>query len=164
MPSCNTLEAMRRSKRESRRERRERSSHNGQRHERMGATVRHHYYQQMESKEWWNSTAYCNMAAAAPLLPAACCWRFLPRLRHARRHRAPHDAPYVAYELVASKQPASRQPTRHISAAMSMYEHDGKRHVRYLPFIRNIRYDIRGIVFPFHAPALAGEVSKRAGP
>jgi len=73
MPSCNTLEALRRSKRESRRERRERSSHNGQRHERMGATVRHHYYQQMESKEWWNSTAYCNMAAALDLR----C--FLPR-------------------------------------------------------------------------------------
>ena len=134
MPSCNTLEALRRSKRESRRERRERSSHNGQRHERMGATVRHHYYQQMESKEWWNSTAYCKMAAA--LLRLLRC--FLPRRVCVMLVViAPRD---VRSLRARSKQPASQPPyasqlTRHISAAMSMHEHDGKRHVRYLPFI-----------------------------
>lgn len=95
---------------------------------------------------------------------AACCLLLALPSASASCSSSSRRMTYVAYELVASKQPASRQPTRHISAAMSMYEHDGKRHVRYLPFIRNIRYDIRGIVFPFHAPALAGEVSKRAGP
>ena len=123
MPSCNTLEALRRSKRESRRERRERSSHNGQRHERMGATVRHHYYQQMESKEWWNSTA------SATLQHGRRCSAASFRVCVMLVVIAPHD--------VRSLRSRSNQPPA-VAAnppLLCRHEHDGKRHVRYLPFI-----------------------------